>query len=307
MAIASAQVTAVAQLLGGKHADIPKGYKGAEGGGASQADAGAADDEPTDEPTDEPATGAGAHGDDSAGGDSQGDGEGSPAADGDGSESEQPYTLKELAAKLEVPTKALYDLDIPLGDGQHATLGEIKTGYIAGRAALAEVEQVRSDWEDRERELMVERHRVGQIVQALGQNIPPAALQVLAEREQEAAARERAAVLRAIPTWAKPEVYEADAAVMLDFLKTYGFGKRDLDAVGDHKLVKLLYDSSKVWAKAKQLRAAPSTRNTARAGQNTPAPRAAPALAGLRATIERAKSPQATRSDKLAGISALIR
>jgi len=324
------QIAQVAQLLKGGVSGQRDINQGTAGAGAQQGgqrahraiDKRAGADNSQDEPDEGAAGGAGPPGEGGAQGVSGDAGQhqdradesghesgGDHSAPGSGSDSEAddaPYTLKELAAKLEVPAKALYDLVIPLGDGESATLGEIKDMAKAGQAAQAELADLQDGLTDRENELLRGRIELAEIAQAMGPNLPPAARQALAQRRAAHMEQQQAAMLRAIPQWANEKVYAADSAVMLDFVKQYGFNARDMESIGDHKLVKLIYDVSKSWAKARALKLGQTPTDARQI--TAPGAKRTQSLAGsLRATIDRASKPGATKADRLAGIDALLK
>lgn len=218
-------------------------------------------------------------------------------------EESEPVTLKELAAELKIEPKELYSVAIPMGEGKTMTLGEIKNLAKEAGDIKQRMEEYESTETERSNDIMRARDELNLLVSALGQNVPPQARAAMEEITQRQLAQERAAMLNAIPQWRDKKAMLADQEEILDFVKRYGFNERELSAVSDHRLVKLLRDMAKGHAAAKQ--AAAQAKKPPKQPQST----GKPAAAGnsLRSAIARAKQSGASRSDKLAGISALLK
>lgn len=216
-----------------------------------------------------------------------------------------PYTLKELADKLDVPLKALYALDIPMGEGKSMSLGELKDLARQAQTDGQQLRDLQQNLDDREADILTRRHQVTQILDALGGQVPPHVAQQMGELQARHIEREREALQAAIPTWSNPAAYQADKSAMIDFIGRYGFGVRDLESVTDHRFLKMIRDVAAGWKSTQKQQPKPGERP---AGNRTaPSPRRAASSESLRATLSRAQRPDASKADKLAGINALLR
>lgn len=290
------QESAVAELLSGTAA--PAGGEPAPSGRAQRAAAAAEPDDDIDpeNPDADPDPAP-------AGGEADED-KPAPEPGAEDPDAEAPFTLKELAAKLEVPAKSLYELAIPLADGKTASIGELKDAYIGALETKTELERVTTHWEARENEIMVARRQLGQVAAMMGERLPANAGQMIAELDEQTQARERAALLQAIPEWANPAAVQADVTAMLAFVKEYGFNRLEFGAMVDHRLIKMVRDFAKIRAKGRELAAKPRPEPVQLAAPGSRA--VSGKAASLRAAITRAKAPGAKPADKLAAINQLL-
>jgi hypothetical protein len=99
--------------------------------------------------------------------------------------------------------------------------------------------------------------------------IPEPLRQQAQQRQQDYLRREHAQMLEALPEMATREGFERVSRTVSDVAKTYGFDSREIGAVSDHRLVKLLKDFGELKA-----RVADAGQTKPRAAKtDTPAPR----------------------------------
>jgi len=222
-------------------------------------------------------------------------------AAGAGSKAE---TLAELAEQLGVDADEIYKLKIPMrDDGEMVTLGALKDQ--AGKALdldaqSAEIEERRTSFEN---DMLRSRQQLNDIVSLLPE-VPPALVERARANQIEATDRERNALLEVMPAWKDDQVYQSAQADILEAVADYGFQRFDLDAVVDHRLIKLLHDFTGMKkriaaanAKAKELRDA-----TPRRGKRVS--EKAQKLRGRAAAAEKAKA--GTTGDKVAAVGQIL-
>ena len=224
------------------------------------------------------------------------------AADADTDDEAQGVSLDEVARTLGVKARDLYDMRISMGDGKVMTLGEIKDLAKTTGTATAELTALRAQEEDRGNEVMRQRHELSVLLASLGGQAPPQVHAAIEEIQARNLASETQALLAVLPAWKDPVAKNADLEKIVDLGKQYGFSMRELSGVTDHRLVKLLRDMAIGRAAAK---AAANPVKKPPAGMQ-PAPHKAATSSGLRAALQRAKAPGASRNDKIAGVAALI-
>lgn len=216
---------------------------------------------------------------------------------------EKPLSLKELAAELGVDAKAIYEVEIPLGEGKKMSLGELKDLAKQAEEHRGALEKLQAVETDRSNEIMLARRELSTMMQALGENIDPVTVRAVQEMNAKTLQRERTLMMRAIPEWSDPLVIAADRKIMVDFLAQYGFNEMELGQVADHRLIKLLRDTAKGHAAAsaaKQQASKPPK-------HNAPSPATRTAGDSLRTLIQRAKAPGSRPADKAAAIGALLK
>jgi len=213
-------------------------------------------------------------------------------------------TLEALAEQLGVKPDEIYKLQIPMrDDGTMVTLGALKDQ--AGKALdlddqSAEIETRRTAFEN---DMLRSRQQLNDIVSLLPE-VPPALVERARANQIEATDRERNALLEVMPAWKDDQVYQSAQADILEAVADYGFQRFDLDAVVDHRLIKLLHDFTGMKkriaaanAKAKELRDA-----TPRRGKRVS--EKAQKLRGRAAAAEKAKA--GTTGDKVAAVGQIL-
>lgn len=141
----------------------------------------------------------------------------------------------EPVAEEEPESSIDYELEIPMPDGRESMkLGELKD-------KVTELERTEAQIIERENAMMRQQDELNQLMNAAGQ-LPPELQQQAQERMQQTLEKEREALVRAIPEWSDRETYDRDKQGILDVTKEYGFSEREIGAVMDHRVVKLLRD-----------------------------------------------------------------
>ncbi len=176
--------------------------------------------------------------------DQDADPDASPSTDTD---TDQPVTLKDLAATLEIKASELYDVQVPLGKGESASLGQLKddhTKYLKLKAGQDEYEHNKTRADN---EMMVARRQLEQLINIGNANgqLTPELLAYVDDMQSETITRERAALRQAIPEWTDNQVRSTDYGSIIDLMGQYGFSKAEVENVMDHRLIKFVHDMTK--------------------------------------------------------------
>lgn len=117
-----------------------------------------------------------------------------PHDDGDA-----PVSLADLAEALEIEPKELYDIDIPLGNGESVSLGEMKDAYRDVNQAEKEYHARRSQVDQREANMFNEQHMMQNVLEALKPQLTPELVNYIQQHDRQVDFEERAAIGRIIP------------------------------------------------------------------------------------------------------------
>jgi len=165
-----------------------------------------------------------------------------------------PLTLGELAKTLGVKEGELYDdvlVEVEgVGDDgaksrQSVSLGELRRGFVGAKELEREREKFEEASDKRSLEFMQTRAQL----EYLGALIEPHAPREVVERMTQALcerdARERALLLEAVPEWQDAARFTADRAVMIEFLKQWGFSPADVYGIADHRIARFVRDMAR--------------------------------------------------------------
>lgn len=171
-----------------------------------------------------------------------------PQSDADSAEgdTDQPVTLKELAEAMELETKDLYDVEISIGKDLTVTLGELKDGHHELEKLRGEHAEFETRKTTQENETMVAKRQIEQLVE-LGvrtNSLHPEVIQRLETMHEETVTRERRAVFSVLPEWKDDVKRSADFEVIHEYANKYGFSRVEVEAVLDHRHLKMLRDAS---------------------------------------------------------------
>jgi hypothetical protein len=157
----------------------------------------------------------------------------------------KPKTFNELAERLELDVKDLYDVEIPAAKpGEKYTLGQLKD-HLAERENFT-VSQLKLD-EDRAR-LESDFTRAQQELQTLLAELPkadvkPETIEKIRQRAAATLKTERAKTLEVIPEWREEERRKQEIEGIVEHLTGYGLPASYLQTVSDHRVMKYLRDN----------------------------------------------------------------
>lgn len=231
-------------------------------------------------------------------------GDGDETSDSEGEEEAGRVNLKEIAERLGVSVKDLYDLEIPMKDGEPPiTLGEFKD-----RAAeLMTVEAQQTEFFEQRasfnKEQMTARKEISDILRVLPQQAyTPELVRVSMAVARETAQREAELLESALPEWSDPAVQAQDWKEIKTALAEYGYKGFEVDEIVDHRVKVVLRDYVRLQklvksanGSAKEVRRSPGRKNTPRKGNP------------LREALNRAKQSGASEAVKLSAVEQLIR
>jgi hypothetical protein len=193
-------------------------------------------------------------GQDTGEGDSQGeDREGEAGAD-TGDKTHDAVSLDDLAKMLDVPVKEVYGVQIPVGNGATATLGQLKDAYKRVAGFDAEKSKFDDHRRKQENEILVARRETDGLVRHLMgsgrvSQDDIAAVRKITQSQQQ---REYSAMLAVRPEWSDKAQREADFDAFVELGAEYGFSDVEMRNVPDHRILKMLYDFSAAKRHARQ-------------------------------------------------------
>jgi hypothetical protein len=203
--------------------------------------------------------------------DDQQDPDDASANQSDQDEEPKPVTLKDLAESLDVESKDLYDVEIPIGSGDEAvSLGTLKDSH----KELTKLNATRESYDDAkltaENELMVSKRQVAQLIQ-MGQKAGLLTSETLNDIDNIHSAnlqRERASLLDAIHEWKDPITRDREFEEIVDVLSSeYGIPRHEIEQSMDHRLVKFTNDAVRLMKSVRAAKAlAKNPPKTVRAG-----------------------------------------
>ncbi|WP_425044057.1 hypothetical protein [Primorskyibacter sp. S87] len=114
-------------------------------------------------------------------------------------EDDDSVSLASVAEALEVEPADLYEVQVPLGDGETVTLGQLKDAYKDQTEAERILTERRSQADQREVALMQEQHFMQNMFEALKGQITPEMAQYISNHDKQVDAEERLALSRVVP------------------------------------------------------------------------------------------------------------
>lgn len=164
---------------------------------------------------------------------------------------EMPLDLTALAERLGVEPAKLYEARIPLADGaEPVTLGQLKDAYRDSQqleAQRSELTQQRGEWHA---DQLRQQRELEEVLAAIpADRIDPQLAQAVQKVNRERLSREAEALYRTVPSWTDAKARDADLVQMQAHLAQYGITRQDLDAVTDHRLLRMMRDAALTAAK----------------------------------------------------------
>ena len=173
-----------------------------------------------------------------------GEPETSPEPPPDAPEGPQTLTVKQLAAKLELTPKALYEaLQVDIG-GEQMTLGAFKDRAKDLIAADTKLADAQKHVDGSEMDILRKTRALNLAMTTLGRRPTEAEVQRAADIHNEYAREQAKLTIDVIPAWKDTAVMNADHASMGALLGEYGFTPIESGAIHDYRHVKLLRDFS---------------------------------------------------------------
>ena len=285
-------VEAVQELLGvtpdDEHQDEDQGTDGPE----AQADT--VGDEPGDSPVDNTTDDEPVEGGD----------EGGQA--GDSTDPEPLVTVKELAEKLGVDAKDLYnDLAVPLGDGETVTLGEFKDRVKDLRELDAQKEQFTEAQSQASRDSLAQRAEMSELLGLIPAEMREQLVKAAGDRHQGYIQQQQQEVLEAIPEWRDQDTLARDRDAIIALGNEYGFNSQEITATHDARTLRMLHDTVRLRERLNTADANSKKQSKARAGSpgKTQNKRTG---SKLKQAVQRAKDSNDPR-DQHAAVSEILR
>lgn len=221
--------------------------------------------------------------------------------EGDG----ESVTLSNLAEHLGLEPADVYELEIPIADGETTTLGQLKDEFKEYGPAKKYQAKLVEEREAFERSQLQTRSELNAIIQAIPEQMRAQVINAGRAHQQQWSKDQETAVLEAIPEWQDADNRAKDRAMLVEDGAEYGFSEQEITYTQDARTLRMLRDFSRMRRELQGMKAAAK----AQPGRASPPGKAVPTTQSkrkLKAALSRAKADP-TIQGKAATVSALIR
>jgi hypothetical protein len=226
-------------------------------------------------------------------------------ADTEGSEEgSDTITVKGLAEHLEIEPGELYELEIPIGEGETISLGDMKDQYKKYGSAKEYEERVQKADDKYHKQVLATRAELNAILGAIPEEIRANVMSVGRERSQQYTIDQGKQVLEAIPEWADVDSRAKDRDSIIAMGSEYGFSEPEMTFTQDHRALRMLRDFAKMRNKVSEMDTA-AKRKPGKIGAPGKTKGKAVNQRKLKASLARAKGSK-VMSDKVSVVSQLI-
>lgn len=176
------------------------------------------------------------------------DTEGAPGDDLEGADGHDPeeghsITVKDLAGKLGIEAKDLYDeLTIPLGDGETTTLGEWKDRVKSLRDLDSERTEVTDKRNELEKTLLQTRSEMNNLLSVIPPEMREQMVGMAQDKTRVYQQEQEQAVLEAIPAWKDQDNMAKDRGGIVNMGSEYGFSEQEITYTQDARTLRMLHD-----------------------------------------------------------------
>jgi hypothetical protein len=189
-------------------------------------------------------------------------------------------SILDLADEQAIPHKAMYDLAVPMGEGESPmTIGEMKDRIGQVRNFEFDKDNFADYREQSLNEIVESRTQIDGVIQALKQVVPPEQLaRVFAdqiERYNGQVARAKEQIREYFPEWDDASTKQADRKKLKGALKSYGFSEAEVDNVVDARLIRFAMHAIRLMDRYQRAKEGMRERNPSTAGpsrQKQPTP-----------------------------------
>jgi hypothetical protein len=220
----------------------------------------------------------------------------------------EPVDLEYLAEKLDVEKADLYELEIPIGDGQKVQLGALKDAYKEyGELGVAKEKQAKAV-DQYQRDLMSTRQQLNAMQSVANTPEKQALLREMmgqADGHQNTWEREQQAlVYETIPEWKDSDTRAKDRDGIIALGSEYGFSEPEMVYTHDARSLRMLRDMVKLRGRLSEMEKAPER---VRAKPNSAGKSTTNKLTKRRLDANLSRAKQATHlHDKVGALSQLI-
>ncbi len=156
-------------------------------------------------------------------------------------------TLKDLAKTLDIETKELYAVEIPINGAESISIGTLKDTFKQHAALMEGREVYEAEKQRTQNELMVSTRQMNQLIELAKQTgqLTPQLLEAINTQHSQKMATETKALMTAIPEWTNETTRLNDFQDLVDFAGQYGFSQMEVTNSLDHRHIKLAFDAMK--------------------------------------------------------------
>jgi hypothetical protein len=214
-------------------------------------------------------------------------------------------TLSSLANHLGVEQSDVYELDIPIADGESVTLGQLKDEYKEYGTAKDYQAKLTGERDTFEKQVLQTRSELNAIMANIPENMRGQLIEAASGHQKQWQDDQEKAVLEAIPDWADSDKRAKDRESLVTDGAEYGFTAAEITYTQDARTLRMLNDFSKMKRELSEMRTAAKAQpgKASAPGRGTASTQS---KRKLRAAIGRAKADP-TMQGKASVVSQLIR
>ena len=221
------------------------------------------------------------------------------------SEAESGVTIKGLAEHLDIEPSELYELEIPIADGQTMSLGELKDEYKKyGDIGTRETTLKEAD-DKYHRQVLATRSELNSILSVIPDNIRTQVIQAGQQAQAQWTKDQEAEVLESIPDWQDTDKRAADRESIVSMGSEYGFSEPEMTYTQDARTLLMLRDFAQARKDIADMKAA-AKRQPGKPSQHGKGRATTQTKRKLAASLSRAKESR-NMGDKVGVVSQLIR
>ncbi len=155
-------------------------------------------------------------------------------------------TLSSLAEHLGLDQSDVYELEIPIADGNTVTLGQLKDEYKEYGPVKEYEARLKEERSTYEKQVLSTRAELSAIINAIPQDIRDQVIFAGRDHQAQWGRDQEKAVLEAIPEWADADQRAVDRAHLVEDGSIYGFSESEITYTQDARTLRMLRDFSKM-------------------------------------------------------------
>jgi hypothetical protein len=189
----------------------------------------------------------------------------------------RPKSLKALAETLKLADKDLYDIEVPMSNGESRTLGQLKDLVSKQDDFTLRELSFEEERQRKESDLHRAQNELRELVSQLPKNaLRPEVVEAFRQKHEATVQQERQRTLEVIPEWKDEARRTEEITGIVEHLESYGFPKNYLSSVVDHRTIKYIRENflreKRLRSALEQVKVAPPS-NTARSRSQAQAPK----------------------------------
>lgn len=227
------------------------------------------------------------------------------ATDEGGSAEDIPVTLSTLAEHLGIESADLYEVEIPVGNGESVSLSELKDNFKEYGPANEYSAKIKEREETLEKQLLQTRSELSRLMSFVPENVRNSMIEAARDSQQAWEKDQHNAVLEAVPEWKDSDARASDRDAIVGMLSEYGFSAQEVGYTQDARTLRFMRDAMRDRKRLAELETA-AKKQPGRASAPGKSGRQTSSKKRLAALLQRGKQAHSMQA-KSAVVSELIR